>query len=63
MIGKRVTGGRYGEPPSLTNLDPDGNLIHTVDYRSLYASVLEGWLGAGSEDILRDSYEMMPLFA
>lgn len=62
VIGPRVVGGRYGEAPSLTKLDEDGNLIHTVDYRSLYASVLEGWLGAGHGDILRDEYETLPMF-
>lgn len=26
-------------------------MVHTVDFRSLYASVLEGWLGAPSEGV------------
>ncbi|TNF29383.1 MAG: DUF1501 domain-containing protein [Bacteroidetes bacterium] len=36
--------GFLGEHPSLTELDPYGNLQHNVDYRQLYASVLENWL-------------------
>ncbi|MCP4965602.1 MAG: DUF1501 domain-containing protein [bacterium] len=62
VIGPRVAGGRYGETPSLSKLDEDGNLVHTVDYRSLYASVLDGWLGAGHQDILHDQYETLPIF-
>jgi uncharacterized protein (DUF1501 family) len=60
VIGSRVAGGRYGETPSLRRLDPDGNLIHTVDFRSLYATVLERWLEASPDDILRGSYETLP---
>ena len=62
VIGPAVVGGRFGESPSLTRLDGDGNLIHTVDYRSLYGSVLGGWLGAGPDDILRGQYETLPMF-
>ena len=62
VIGAGVAGGRYGEAPSLTNLDSRGNLIHTVDYRSVYASVLDGWLGAPATDLLGAAYETLPLF-
>lgn len=62
VIGPPVAGGRYGEAPSLRRLDRDGNLIHNVDFRSLYASVLEGWLGAGSDELLRGRYETLDLF-
>ncbi|MCP3994064.1 MAG: DUF1501 domain-containing protein [bacterium] len=62
VIGPKVIGGRYGEAPSLTSFDTDGNFIHTVDYRSLYASVLDGWMGAGHGDILHKEYETLPLF-
>jgi uncharacterized protein (DUF1501 family) len=44
LIGPAVRGGRYGAPPSLTTLDPHGNLVATTDFRSLYATVLAGWL-------------------
>jgi len=62
VVGPAAQGGRYGETPSLRRLDADGNLIPTVDFRSLYASVLEGWLGAGAEENLRGSYESLALF-
>ena len=44
LIGSAVKGGRYGAPPSLTALDPHGNPVATTDFRSLYATVLAGWL-------------------
>ena len=39
-----------------------GNPIHTVDSRSLYATMLDGWMGRGSQEILRSSYETLPIF-
>ena len=42
VIGPAVLGGRYGEPPSLTTLDDHGNLVATVDLRSLYADRAAG---------------------
>jgi uncharacterized protein (DUF1501 family) len=63
VMGSAVAGGRHGESPSLDRLDADGNLVHTVDFRSLYATVLDDWLGAGHEDILHGSYEKLGLFS
>jgi uncharacterized protein (DUF1501 family) len=61
VIGAPVRGGRFGEPPSLSNLDQRGNLVHTIDFRSLYASVLDGWLQA-PVDLLGDEFETLPLW-
>lgn len=44
-IGKSVKGGLYGGYPDLGNLDTNGNMKFTTDFRSLYATVLERWLG------------------
>ncbi len=44
-VGKAVTGGFYGGYPDLSNLDANGNMLFTTDFRSLYATVLERWLG------------------
>jgi uncharacterized protein (DUF1501 family) len=62
VLGSAVTGGRYGEPSSLNNLDARGNLVHTVDYRSLYASILDGWMEAPAEALLDGTFETLPLF-
>ncbi|WDZ87774.1 DUF1501 domain-containing protein [Micromonospora cathayae] len=40
LLGSGVRGGRYGEPPSLTDLD-GGDLRFTTDFRDVYATLLE----------------------
>ncbi len=56
VLGKPINKGIYGEPPSLSSLDSNGNLKYTVDFRSVYATVLDRWLGASSKDVLGGSY-------
>jgi uncharacterized protein (DUF1501 family) len=48
-LGRGVTGGFYGAYPNLEDLDGNGNMKFTVDFRSLYATVLERWLGLTPE--------------
>ena len=55
LLGTPVKGGFYGKHPSLTELH-DGDLVHTTDFRSVYASVLEKWLGLDSAPILGGKY-------
>ena len=62
VIGDHVNGGLHGAPPSLTNLDDDGNLVPTVDFRALYANVLRSWLRADDRAILGKSYSDLSLF-
>ncbi len=50
-MGDPVRGGLYGEHPDLGALDL-GNLRYTVDFRSVYATALERWLGAPAELVL-----------
>ena len=53
LIGSQIRGQMLGEFPGLaTGLDDDGNLQATFDYRSLYCSLLEQWLGADPEAII-----------
>lgn len=61
LIGPAVAGGRHGQAPSLDALDDDGNLVHTVDYRSVYAGVLTDWFEAGAEDLLGAGHERLQL--
>ncbi len=58
VVGKGVKGGVYGDHPNLAKLD-DGDLSHTVDFRSVYATVIEDWLGAPSQDVLGARYEKL----
>jgi uncharacterized protein (DUF1501 family) len=55
LVGSGVKGGLYGDVPDLTNLD-DGNLRHSIDFRSVYATVIERWLQADSKAILGNAY-------
>lgn len=62
VIGQAVRGGHYGALPSLTKLDEGDNLIHTTDFRRVYASLIEGWLGADAQKVLRGRFETFPIF-
>jgi len=64
LIGKQVSGGHYGELPSLTELDDGGNLVYTTDFRRVYATAISGWLGHHStEKLLRGQFEPFPVFS
>jgi uncharacterized protein (DUF1501 family) len=63
FVGPGVKGGRYGESPSLTVLDDHDNLVHTVDYRAMYATALQGWLGVDAEAVLGKGFAPLPLLA
>jgi len=56
VLGNPVNRGIFGEPPSLSSLDNTGNLKYTTDFRSVYATVLDRWLGASSQDVLGGSF-------
>ena len=62
VIGEPVRGGHYGEPPSLTNLDADGNLKFTTDFRRVYASLIEGWLQHESKVLLGGDFNAFQLY-
>ena len=56
VLGGRVKGGLYGLPPALSRLDGNGNLPFAVDFRDLYATVLERWWGADSTRALKGRF-------
>ena len=56
VVGNSVQGGIYGEPPDLSTLDNAGNLVYTTDFRSVYATVLDRWLGAPADAVLGGSF-------
>jgi len=55
LLGGKVKSGVHSDYPSLTDLDK-GDLKHQVDFRSVYATVLENWLRTGSDVILKKSF-------
>lgn len=62
-IGPQVRGGFYGQQPPLDRPDRLGNLAPTVDFRSVYATVLDTWLAADSREILGGHYENLGFLA
>ena len=64
VAGKPVRGGQYGEPPNLARLTADDNLVHSTDFRRVYASVMGGWLGLqDAAAVLRGRFQPFPIFA
>jgi uncharacterized protein (DUF1501 family) len=55
LIGARARGEMVGEFPGLTNLDYQGNLRHTVDFRHVYKHVVQDWLGVDATGIVPDA--------
>ena len=62
VFGKRIKPGFHGRQPSLTDL-ADNDLKHTVDFRSVYATVLDKWLGTDPARILGSDFERVPFLA
>jgi uncharacterized protein (DUF1501 family) len=64
VVGGNVKGGHYGEIPGLTDLAPGDNLPHTTDFRRVYATMIEGWLGhRTTADLLNGDFETFDLFS
>jgi uncharacterized protein (DUF1501 family) len=61
LAGAGVKGGLVGTTPSLLDLE-DGDLKVGLDFRRVYASVLEDWLGLNAVSALGGSFERLPLF-
>ncbi|HET7152183.1 MAG TPA: DUF1501 domain-containing protein, partial [Candidatus Kapabacteria bacterium] len=51
LFGTTVAGSILGTNPSLTDLDPNGNLKMQYDYRQIYWSILDKWFGASPTDL------------
>ncbi len=50
VFGAGVEGGLFGSIPDLSDLDLNGNLKHSIDFRSVYATVLSDWFGLSAAD-------------
>ena len=60
FFGKSLAAGIVGKHPSLTDLD-QGDLKHTIDFRNVYASVLENWMETPSAPILGQAFKPLQL--
>jgi uncharacterized protein (DUF1501 family) len=55
LIGTRAGGRMIGEFPGLANLDEDGNLRATADFRGIYCALLEQWFGVDAAAVVPDA--------
>jgi uncharacterized protein (DUF1501 family) len=62
LIGGGVKGGLYGSRPDLDRLNM-GNVAFSTDFRSVYATVIERWLGRPSAAIVGGSFTTLPALA
>ena len=66
LAGPAAQGGFWGEDPDLSALDAHGNLRHGVDFRQLYASVIQDWFGldaAVAATVLGGVFDPLPVVA
>tara|TARA_Y100001934_G_scaffold97565_1_gene120335 strand:- start:5597 stop:6739 length:1143 start_codon:yes stop_codon:yes gene_type:complete len=64
IVGKPVAGGLYSEYPSLERerWAKGEDLEHTIDFRGIYGTILEQWLGLDANPIVNGSYEQINPF-
>lgn len=62
VIGNAVKGGLYGAAPSLTNLVLGDNLETTTDFRRVYATLIQDWMGADPAHVLGQAFPTMGFF-
>ncbi|MEO6122080.1 MAG: DUF1501 domain-containing protein [Ilumatobacteraceae bacterium] len=67
VIGGNVKGGLYGTPPSLSSstggqIERWGRIKMTMDFRSMYATMIDGLLGGGASTVLGGNFEKIDLF-
>ena len=62
VLGGSVKGGIYGDTPNLTDLD-NNNLRVQQDFRQVYATMLQNWLGMDASELPGGAYQALPLFS
>lgn len=56
VFGGGVRGGLYGDTPSLRDVDENGDLKFSTDFRSVYSTLLSRWFSTEPRDVLGASY-------
>ena len=59
VMGSAVKAGLHGTPPSL-KLERNQDLQFSTDFRRVYSTALEGWLGTKAESVLGQKFEPLP---
>ncbi|TVR51622.1 MAG: DUF1501 domain-containing protein [Puniceicoccaceae bacterium] len=55
VMGESLRGGLHGHPPDL-DLPPGADPVHSTDFRCVYATVLERWLGCPATPVLGGAF-------
>jgi uncharacterized protein (DUF1501 family) len=64
IVGAPVKGGLYGQYPSLEQLDDNGDLIMTTDFRRVYATMIKEWMGfENTETLLKGDFPTLGVFS
>ena len=62
VMGESVKGGFYGEYPSLNPLDQvEGDMAYNNDFRGLYATLLDSWMGIDPYPVLGGAFEQLDM--
>ena len=63
LIGPRVKGGMYSEyPQTKANALQQGDLVPNLDFRGVYAAILDDWLGLDAVPIVNGHFEQPKFF-
>jgi uncharacterized protein (DUF1501 family) len=62
LFGPMVNAGVHGSHPSLADLD-NGDLKYKIDFRTVYADLLENWLSTDSRAVLGGRYNPLGVLA
>ncbi|NKI96167.1 DUF1501 domain-containing protein [Rhizobacter sp. SG703] len=62
-LGGAVRGGVVGRMPDLQRLDEGQNLVHTADFRQVYATIAQRWWGVDAQAVLNGRFEALPFIA
>jgi len=60
VMGSALKGSLYGTPPSLNNLPKNQDLTFSTDFRQVYATVLDKWFSAPTDQVLGKTYAPLP---
>lgn len=61
LVGQPIKGGMYGPMPDLNNL-VDGDLKYSVDFRQVYATALDDWMGGESGKVLSGKFDTIDVW-
>jgi uncharacterized protein (DUF1501 family) len=59
-LGGAVRGGLIGTMPELERLDATQNLVHTADFRQVYATIARQWWGVPPDKVIRGRFDPLP---